>query len=181
MAGRTVARKRVQGAPRQSGFSVGSWFSVKGSGFRGQEVFRQSLSPFKHEVVVHLSRCGRRIIFLSAGNDCQHASVTAAADSKSYFFWTRHLHARLHVFGFRVSKFTGLSFKIIKLSSPETQNLWVGLPQVLLLVLVWLVLVPLMTCWAWRLRFSTSVSHGLSTVAQRMSPMLLIDCLQVNQ
>lgn len=56
------------------------------------------------------------------------------------------------------------------------QPLW----QVLMVVVVWLWIVPLLTCWMWRLGFTTSFLHGWNTVSQRMSPLLLLaDCIQV--
>lgn len=61
----------------------------------------------------------------------------------------------------------------------NSSDLW-KLLQVLMVVLVWLWIVPLLTCWMWRLGFTTSFSHGLRTVTQRMSPLLLLaDCIQV--
>ena len=52
--------------------------------------------------------------------------------------------------------------------------------QVLMVVVVWLWIVPLLTCWMWRLGFTTSFLHGWNTVSQRMSPLLLLaDCIQV--
>ena len=51
-----------------------------------------------------------------------------------------------------------------------------------MVVLVWLWIVPLLTCWMWRLGFTTSFSHGLNTVTQRLSPLLMLaDCIQVRQ
>ena len=49
-----------------------------------------------------------------------------------------------------------------------------------MVVVVWLWIVPLLTCWMWRLGFTTSFLHGWNTVSQRMSPLLLLaDCIQV--
>ena len=48
-----------------------------------------------------------------------------------------------------------------------------------MVVVVWLWIVPLLTCWMWRLGFTTSFLHGWNTVSQRMSPLLLLaDCIQ---
>ena len=56
------------------------------------------------------------------------------------------------------------------------------LTQVLMVVVVWLWIVPLLTCWMWRLGFTTSFSHGWNTVSQRMSPLLLLaDCIQARR
>ena len=49
-----------------------------------------------------------------------------------------------------------------------------------MVILVWLWAVPLLTCWMWRLGFTTSFTTGLRTIYGRLSPLLLLaDCIQV--
>ena len=50
-----------------------------------------------------------------------------------------------------------------------------------MVLLVWVWAVPLLTCWMWRLGFTTSLSQGLRIVYSRLSPLLLLaDCIQAS-
>ncbi|KAL0020826.1 hypothetical protein WJX79_004115 [Trebouxia sp. C0005] len=51
--------------------------------------------------------------------------------------------------------------------------------RVALVVFVWLSVVPLSTCWLWRLGFTRSLTEALDTVQSRVHPVLVFaDCVQ---
>ncbi|KAK9813248.1 hypothetical protein WJX72_011401 [[Myrmecia] bisecta] len=64
------------------------------------------------------------------------------------------------------------------LANKSATGLHFGL-RLALVLLVWLVAVPLTTCWLWRLAFVRSFPHAVATISQRLKLIyLLSDCVQ---
>lgn len=52
-------------------------------------------------------------------------------------------------------------------------------PQLFLVVICWLIVIPLATCWLWRVVFARSVAHAAALLSDRLvsSSLVMTDCL----